>query len=87
MNLSSVLCGSLDRRGVWGRMNTCVCMAELFCLSLEIITAMLTGYAPIQNKKSNLKKRDYRFFKKIKQPVNHSKSQTTCTSSGNIHSY
>ena len=27
--LSSMLCGSLDGRGVWGRMDTCICMAEI----------------------------------------------------------
>ena len=26
--LCSVLCGSLDGRGVWARMDTCICMAE-----------------------------------------------------------
>ena len=32
--LCSVLWGRLDGRGVWGRMDTCVCMAEsLSCLS------------------------------------------------------
>ena len=27
MELCSMLCGSLDERGVWGRMDTCICMA------------------------------------------------------------
>ena len=27
--LSSMLCGSQDGRGVWGRMDTCICMAEI----------------------------------------------------------
>ena len=61
MELCSVLCGSLDRRGVWGRMDTCVCMAESFCLSLEMITAVLIGHAPIQNNK--FFKKNHRFFK------------------------
>ena len=39
-----MLCGSLDRRGVWGRMYTFMCMAEsLFCLP-ETITTLLIGY-------------------------------------------
>ena len=42
-----MLCGSLDGRGVWGRMDTCVCMAEsLHCLP-ETITILLIGYNPI----------------------------------------
>ena len=46
-----MLWGSLDGRGVWGRMDTCVCMAEsLFCPP-ETIPALLIGYTPIQNKK------------------------------------
>ena len=28
MKLYSVLCGSLDGSEVWGRMDTCICMAE-----------------------------------------------------------
>ena len=38
---------SLDGRGVWGRMNTCICMAESLCCPPETITTFLTGYAPI----------------------------------------
>ena len=34
-----------------GRIDTGVCMAESLCCSPEIITALLIGYAPIQNKK------------------------------------
>ena len=49
--LCSKLCGSLDGRGLWGRMDTCICMVESLCCSLEAITALLTGYTPIQNKK------------------------------------
>ena len=37
MELCSVLCGSLDGRGVWGRMDTCICMAESLCCRPEII--------------------------------------------------
>ena len=51
MELCSMLCGSLARKGGWGRMDTCICMAEsLFCSS-ETITTLLIGYTPIQNKK------------------------------------
>ena len=51
MELCPVLCGSLGGRGVWGRMDTGTRMAEsLFCWP-EIITTLLVGYTPIQNKK------------------------------------
>ena len=41
--------------GVWGRMDTCICVAEsLHCLP-ETKTALLIGYTPIQNK--NVKKK------------------------------
>ena len=33
-----MFCSSLDGRGVWGRMDTCICMAESLCCPLEIIT-------------------------------------------------
>ena len=49
--LCSMLCGSLDGRGVWGRMDTCVCMAESLCCASEAVTTLLIGYIPIQNKK------------------------------------
>ena len=42
---------SLDGRGVWGRMDTCVCMAESLCYWPETITILLIGYTPTQNKK------------------------------------
>ena len=47
----SMLCGGLDGRGVGGRMDTCVCMAESLCCSPETVTTLLTGYIPIQNNK------------------------------------
>ena len=40
------LCGSLDGRGVWGRINTCICMAESLCYPPETITTLLNGYIP-----------------------------------------
>ena len=51
MELCSVLCGGLDERGVWGRMDTCICMAESFRCSPETVTTLLISYTPIQNKK------------------------------------
>ena len=50
--LCSRLCGSLDGRGIWGRMDTCIGMAESLHCSPEIITTLLIGYAPVQNRVS-----------------------------------
>lgn len=49
MELRSVLHGSLDGRGVWRRIDTCVCRAESFHCSRETIT-LLISYTPTQNK-------------------------------------
>ena len=47
-----MLGASLDDREVWGRMDTCICMAEsLSCSQLrvaETTTTLLIGYTPIQ---------------------------------------
>ena len=51
MQLCSMLCGSLDGRGVWGSMDACICMTESPCCLPETITTLLIGYTPIQNKK------------------------------------
>ena len=40
---NSVLGGSLDRRGVWGRMNTCICMAVSLRSSPEIIMTLFVN--------------------------------------------
>ena len=47
--LCSMLCGSLDGRGVWGRMNTWMCMTESLCYPPETVTTLLIGYSPVQN--------------------------------------
>ena len=47
MELCSILCGILDGRDVWGRMATCICMAETLFCSPEIIAV---SYMPNQNK-------------------------------------
>ena len=51
MELCSMLCGSLDEKGDWGRMDTCTCVAEFLCCPPETITTLLISYIPIQNKK------------------------------------
>ena len=52
-----MLCGSLDGRGVWGRIDTCIFMVESLCHPPETITTLLINYTPIQNK--NLKKNTF----------------------------
>ena len=46
----------IKKRGIWGRMDPCMCMTESFCCPLETIAILLSSYPPIQNKK--LKKRE-----------------------------
>ena len=46
-----MLFGSLDGRGVWGRKDTSICVAESLCCSPETITTLLSGYTLRQNKK------------------------------------
>ena len=41
--LSSMLCGSLNGREIWWRMDTCICMAESLCCACETITTLLFG--------------------------------------------
>ena len=47
-DLCSVLCGSLDGRGVRGRTDACMCLAESLCCPPETITTLLM--AILQNK-------------------------------------
>ena len=46
---SALLCASLDGKGVWGRMDPCICMAESLRSSPKPTTTLLIGYNPIQN--------------------------------------
>ena len=46
---AQILCASLDERGLWGRMDTRICMAESLHCSPETITILLIVYTPIQN--------------------------------------
>ena len=55
--LCSILCGSLDGRGVWGRMDTCICTAEFLLDHLKLSQHwLLISSTSIQNKKPNKKK-------------------------------
>ena len=58
--LSSVLFGSLDGRGVWGRMDTCICTVESFFYSPETITTFFVNWlgTRIQLKKNKVRKRE-----------------------------
>ena len=47
--LCSMSCGSLHGRGVWGRMDTCIRMAQSLCCPPENITALIICYTPIQS--------------------------------------
>ena len=51
VELCSMLYGNLDGRGVWGRMDTCICMADSLHCSPETITTLLISYTTIHNKK------------------------------------
>ena len=47
-----MLCASLDGKEVWGRMDTCICMAESLCCSSETITTLLVSAIPQNEMKS-----------------------------------
>ena len=44
-----MLCGTLDGRGVWGRMDTGTCMVESLPCSPVTTTVLLTSYTWVQN--------------------------------------
>ena len=51
-----MLCGSLDRRGVWGRTDTYICMAEsLCCMSINITRLLRVPRTSRRSNQSNLK--------------------------------
>ena len=56
--LCSMLWGSLDGRGVWGRMDTCIYMAESLHCSPKTIPILFIDYTPTENKKFIIKKRE-----------------------------
>ena len=51
MELCSMLFGSLYGRGIQGRKDTCICVAESLRCPPETITTLLISYTPTQNKK------------------------------------
>ena len=57
MELCSMMCGSLDGRGGWGRVDTCTGRTESLHCSSETATTLLIGQTPIQNKKVKNRKK------------------------------
>ena len=55
--------------GVWGRMDTCICMVESLCCLPETIIVLLISYTPIQSKK---------FIKKNKNKITSWEGQGKC---------
>ena len=41
MELCSMLCASLNGRGIWGRMDACICMAKSLCCSPKTAKTLL----------------------------------------------
>jgi len=66
MELCPVLCGRLDGKRVWGRMNTYT--VQLLFSALETITTLQIDYIPILNKK----------LKKTHKEKKHSGSSIDC---------
>ena len=56
MELCLMLCGNQEGKGVWGRVDTRMCMPESLHYSPETITILLIGYIPIQNTKFKINK-------------------------------
>ena len=46
-----MLGGRLGGKGVWGRMDTCKCVAESLCCPPKTVTTLLISYTPTLNKK------------------------------------
>ena len=67
MEFCSMLCGSLDRRGVWGRIHTCMHMAESLSCSPETIIALLINYTPIQYEKFKIKQNVYKGYINVQE--------------------
>ena len=57
MELCSMLCGSLNGIGDWGRMDTYTYMAESLCCPPKTVTTLLISYTSIQIKSFFLKKK------------------------------
>ena len=49
-NSAQMVCGSLDGKGVWGRMDTRICMAESLCCPPETITTLFANWLYLNTK-------------------------------------
>ena len=58
MELCSTLNGRLDGRRVWGRMDTCTCMAESLQCSSATTTTLVISFTPIKIKSSKCEKKE-----------------------------
>ena len=58
MEIYSMLYASLNGRGVWRRMDTCIYMAEFLHCSPETTTTLLIDFTLKQNKKFKVEKND-----------------------------
>ena len=65
MELCSLLLASLDGRGVWRRMDTCIRMAESLCCPPEIITTLLIGYTSDMTETTQQQQQQYK-IKRLK---------------------
>ena len=52
-----MLCANLDGRGVLGRLDTCIRVAEALLCSSETTTTLLIGCTPRQSKNLKLQKK------------------------------
>ena len=78
MELCSMLCGSLDGRGVWGRTETYLCMAEPFCSSPETIATLLISNILTQNKKLKKKTTLNCYYRWREVPLTHIREFKLC---------
>jgi len=65
VELCSVLCVSLDGRGIWGRMDTYIYMAESLHCSPETTTTLLIGHTLIQIKSLKFENKYWKKKKRI----------------------
>ena len=63
-NSTQSFCASLDGRGLWGRMDTCICTAESLHGSPESTATLFIGFTHIQNKKFKVRKKITNIFLK-----------------------
>ena len=47
----TLLCGDLNEKRIWKRIDTCTCITESLCCTPETNTTLLINITPIYNKK------------------------------------